>query len=305
MQSVQELVIRVVVDDNADGRGLLGEGGFSALLEAMLADGRRIKVLFDAGPSHVALSNNMKALKIDPTTIDCVVVSHGHWDHVGGLMEAVSSIYTGSRVPVVCHPQTFVPKYFKADDGSTTDISFTDFYSLEDLEEKAQILATTNPYQIIEGVTTTGEVPRRNDFEKLSGRLLRVTTTKDGKKVRDELDDDLSLVCHMTDGKVVILTGCCHAGIVNTTEHASKLTGTKNIIGIVGGFHLFDSSNLRLQRTADSLKNYSLLARPGGIVAPCHCSGLRGKVAMLGAFPETFVEATTGSTIALGAKFEP
>ncbi len=139
---------------------------------------------------------------------------------------------------------------------------------------------------------TTGYVPRKNAFEKLTGKIRRATTLKDGKTVPDELDDDLSLIFHLSDDTVVILAGCCHAGIVNTAHLTTKLIQSKKIIGIIGGLHLHDASEERLEKTVQELKKY-----PISKMAACHCTGLRGKFALYQAFYNQFMDIGVGSTI--------
>lgn len=222
------------------------------------------------------------------------MLSHGHWDHVGGLNEVIDII--GDKVPLICHPQALSPKYFQGQD-QIIDIGIQGIIeSIDSLNQKVNLIKVRTPHELINSVMTTGEIPRRNDYEHLSRKLKDVTTFKNGIKIPDPLEDDLSLIFHMADDSVVILCGCCHAGIVNTTSLVADLTSSKKITGIIGGFHLATASNSRLLSTVKALKQY-----PIEIIAPCHCSGLRGKTIFSKVFDKNFRDVTVASKLEFAA----
>ncbi|MHA1996245.1 MAG: MBL fold metallo-hydrolase [Candidatus Hodarchaeales archaeon] len=292
--SIQRLEIEILVDNIAGSfsGGTLGEHGFSALSKVQFSDSELI-ILFDTGPSPVAFLNNIKKLEVDLTTIDAIVLSHGHLDHIGGLKEAVA--LTKKRVPVICHPQTVSPKYL-TEKGKKKDVGFQKiFESIDDLKKQAHLITKSTSHKFTNTVMTTGEVPRRNDYEVLSGDLPDVTTVKNGKSIPDMLEDDLSMVFQFADDSIVILAGCCHAGIVNTVTKAEELTGSSNIVGIVGGLHIRDASHDRLTQTTQELMKYPIKG-----IAPCHCTGFRGKYALSSAFGKRFLDVSVSSKI----KFE-
>lgn len=167
--------------------------------------------------------------------------------------------------------------------------------SLDDLKKEANLISTTFPHKFNGSIMTTGEVPRKNDFEKLTGELKKVKTQKNGKEIPDKIEDDLSLIFHLANDSIVILAGCCHSGIINTVNFTTELTGSNNIVGIIGGLHLFDASNKRLSRTVRELKKF-----PIETIAPCHCSGLQGKFALSTAFGKKFHNAFVSTKL----KFE-
>lgn len=136
----------------------------------------------------------------------------------------------------------------------------------------------------------------KTDYEHLTGKLLDITTIKDGKSVPDTLEDDLSLVFHLKDDSVVILAGCCHTGIINTVMEAAALTGSANITGIVGGLHLMGAPEDRIKKTVEALKEY-----PITVMAPCHCTGFLGKAALYTAFPHEFVDVGVPTTVTFGS----
>ncbi len=289
-RAIDEIHIRIVVDGKVLVEKVIGEFGFTALIDVFYDDLSKTRLLFDTASSTPALMHNLGLSKIDSSSIDMIVLSHGHWDHVGGLMEVLS--WTGKRTPVLYHPQALAPKIITTDDGKERDIGIKNYFSAEELKNSTEVIETTEPYSIGEGIWTTGEVPRTNDFEKLTGNLVKVHTIKDGKKTPDELDDDLSLIFQLKDGSVVILAGCCHSGIVNTMSHASTITGSSSIVAVAGGLHLHDASKERLAKTIEHLKEFPLTT-----LAPCHCTGLRGQAALMYGFEDIFKEIGVGSTL--------
>lgn len=292
--NVLKLDIQILVDIASGPRDTLGEGGFSALVKVVLDDFSNLHILFDTGPSPVALRNNVKKLEVDLNTLDAIVLSHGHYDHVGWLNEALT--LANKRVPVVCHPQALIPKTL-TDKGKKYPIGIQEFFeSIDDLKRRTEVITTADPYKFSNSVMTTGEVPRENDVETLTGVLAKITTLKNGDLIPDKIEDDLSLVFHLVDDTVVVLAGCCHSGIVNTTNYVEKLTGSRKIIGVVGGLHLFGASQVRLTKTVHELNTY-----PIQIMAPCHCTGFKGSVALFNTFGDRYREVAVGSTIT----FEP
>jgi len=293
-RTIIQVEIRILADGNVQMGRVVGEAGFAALVKVVYDDSSEFQFLFDTAGGTPALEHNVEFLKDsekrDLSPIEMIILSHGHWDHVAGVMKVLT--LKGKSVPVLCHPDALLSKIFTSDDGVRHEIGIPKYFSASELESKTEVITTTESYKIADGIMTTGVVPRTNEYEKLTGRLRKITTMKDGVETIDHIEDDLSVSFHMKDDSVVILTGCCHSGIVNTVDHVVSLTGSSSVIGIVGGLHLHDASKTRLEKTVESLKKYPLTT-----LAPCHCTGLRGRAALMYAFDNSFKDIGAGSTL--------
>ncbi len=289
-RKIEELNIRILVDNKVNIGKLMGEAGFAALVDVYYNDQSSTRLLFDTGGATPALVHNLKQMEIDISTVDMIILSHGHWDHSGGLMEILAK--RGRKIPVLLHPKALEPKIFTDDKGKEHHIGIKDYFSPNELNEVAEVISVVKSYKIADKIWTTGEIPRTNDFEKLTGLLAKIHTIKDRKGTPDLIEDDLSLIFQMKDDSIVILAGCCHSGIVNTMNHAVHITGSSNIIAIIGGLHLHDASKERLEKTIEHLKEYRLKT-----LSPCHCTGLRGQAALMYAFEDVFKEVGVGSLL--------
>jgi 7,8-dihydropterin-6-yl-methyl-4-(beta-D-ribofuranosyl)aminobenzene 5'-phosphate synthase len=264
-------------------RGLLAEHGFSVYLDA---EGTRL--LFDTGQS-ISAAHNAKQLGIDLSAVP-VALSHGHYDHTGGLAGILEK--TGQR-KVFCHPDAFSAKYIDMH-GMIRPIGIPE--SREDLMRLgADFDISTQARQIGEGIWLTGEIPRITDYEKPENYLL----VMDPIKRVDALRDDQALVLETKSGLLIIL-GCAHAGLINTIEHAKKITGEEEIAGIVGGTHLGfpggDKSvgKIRLNKTIKALKRYDIR-----LLAVSHCTGQEAAATFFREYGDSFVFNNAGTFLEL------
>lgn len=260
--------ITVLVENTAGKMGLLAEHGLAFWIEL---DGKRI--LFDTGQGNV-LVHNARRLGIALAEADFIILSHGHYDHTGGLGDAPPR-------PLHAHPAAFEPKYRRNADGSSRPIGMpvSGF--------AGERVLVTEPTRLTERLWLTGPVPRRTDFEDPGGPFF----LDDACTRPDPLADDQAAFVETSLGTVAIL-GCAHAGIVNTLRWIRELTGHRPIHTVIGGTHLVNPSPERLDRTVDEL-------RPLGIqrLLPCHCTGFPAQVRLWNEFPDLCAICPTGTSL--------
>ena len=242
----------ILVDDRA-GFQTPSEHGLSYLIEY---DGKRI--LLDTGRSDMFL-NNAEILNVGMKNIDMVVLSHGHYDHSDGL-----SFLNGGTL--VCHPGCFTRRYRKTDHNY---IGLKN--SRDELSGKFNLITSSEPFSISENIYFLGEIPRLTDFESITTTFI----FEDGSP--DFVMDDSALALIMPEG-LFVATGCGHAGIVNTLEHAMKITGIRKLFGVIGGFHLKEN-DYQTKETVKYLKKSGIK-----YILPSHCTELPA----LAAFYESF-----------------
>ena len=262
--------------------GTFGEQGLSILIEA-----GSDSFLLDTGQTSSA-AHNAGALGLDLTNVDKVVLSHGHFDHTGGLR----SLLQGMRkeVEVVCHPDVWAPKYDVRKDGSARFVGIP-FQKVELESCGARFTMSREPARLADRVMTLGEIPMINDFETIDSHLA----VKDGNELRpDGLLDDQGVVIDTGDGLVVVL-GCAHRGIINTLEHARRVAGVEQINLVVGGSHLVGSGEERIWRTVGALKEFNV--RSLGL---CHCTSLPAAAIMAREFGDAFFFNTVGKRVEAG-----
>jgi len=283
-----EIAHRPQIAKNWYDRPLIAEHGFCAAL-TLHKDGAEYRVLLDSGLDPMAASHNMDVLGLDLSACECLISSHGHVDHAGGLLNIRKKMDQKKKIPLVLHEDAFRNRLVKFQDGRTIDLPAPD----RPLLEKAR-------YEIIEkhsrsiwagdSVLVTGEIPRTNDFEK---GFPNHYSELDGELEADPLvKDDQAVVMNVKDKGLVVITGCGHAGIINTLNYAKELTGEDRIFAIIGGMHL--SGGLFepiISRTIEELEKL----KPKFIV-PCHCSGLKATSEIARRMPDAFIQNSVGTS---------
>ncbi|MFH1403409.1 MAG: MBL fold metallo-hydrolase [Candidatus Altiarchaeota archaeon] len=228
-----------VLNDNRPGEGIPGEFGFSIVVQADK------KILMDAGQSDI-FQKNAGRLGVSLDDVDAIVLSHRHADHSYGLEHM-----NGGRL--VCHPDCFEPTIPK---GGGRVVS--PFMSLEEAGRKFELTTSREPVRLSDNIYFLGEIPRNNDFEaKVPGQVNR-------SGADDFIMDDSGLAI-TTEKGLVVISGCAHAGICNTIEHAKKVAGDDRIFAVIGGFHLVNDDDVT-SRTIGYLKSQNPVR-----IMPGHC----------------------------------
>lgn len=285
--TLNALTVTMLIEDYSGyDEGFLAQHGISFLLEAETAKGSK-KILFDAGQSADPILHNMKMLGKDPSAIDLVVLSHCHSDHTGGLVGMLEAIGR-KRVPVIAHPAIYRSNFVLKPAFKSFAMEPSNSAALIE-SAGGEILLVSEPFALAPGIVTTGEITDKIDFE--ANPTLAMLTLNDGKTVEDRMPDDLSLVFVLDEG-LVIVTGCSHAGVISIIETAVRMTGVERVAAVIGGFHLIDADDARIEATVKKLADYTI-----GKIYTGHCTGLKAEAGLQQAFGKKFKKTHTGITI--------
>ena len=264
----------------------IAEHGFSVAVTLEI-NGTKHRILFDSGLSPWAASYNVDALDFDLSYCEMVIVSHGHIDHTGGLLN-IRKKMNASSIPLIVHKDAFKSRLFKFQDENTINLpSLNKSFLVQagyDIMEK-----NSSSMWLNDSILVTGEIPRTNNFEK---GLPNHYTEEDGKMESDPVvKDDQAIVLNIKDKGLVIITGCAHAGIINTIDYAKELTGQDKIYAVMGGMHLSgESYNSIIPRTVDELEKH----KPRFII-PCHCSGFNATIEIARRMPTALIPNSVGT----------
>lgn len=321
LQPVDQIEITTLyenlVDSTAPGDGpverLRGESG-GAIVSDLLAEERRIPfvgghglsmqvritrgglsrtLLFDAGGSPEGLVHNLDCLEINPRDWNCIVLSHGHWDHTLGLI-GLQHRLGRLDFPLTLHPDAYLTRVTVQPNGETRRLTPLSRQGLRDAGVK--LIESESPSFVVEGMAlVTGQVARTNSFE--TGWPAH-HTERNGVLEPDPLVcDDQGLVINLRGKGLVVLSGCGHAGIVNTVTHAQAITGVSQVHGIIGGFHLGPTFfHDRIEPVVGAL-----VALEPALISPAHCAGHLAATKVFQARPDAFVQNMVGTRVTLTA----
>ncbi len=288
MESVKGLKITTLADNLTFHAGLLGQWGLSFLLEVTSADDTKHTLLFDTGAVKDGLLFNIDRLRANLSTLEAIVLSHGHRDHTAATVELVRR--SRRKVRVVAHPHAFEKRFLVAKDGKKRFSQVPKGERAKDIEQAgAKLVLTKEPFQIIPGVTTTGEIPRVTRFEKIPERRFIVVGRV---PQRDHILDDQALMVNVRRQGAWIITGCAHSGIINTLRRFESIAPCLSVHAIVGGFHLVSRRKEEIKPVVDALRSYK-----AKVISPCHCTGFRATKMIWEAFDREFVLNFSGRTI--------
>jgi 7,8-dihydropterin-6-yl-methyl-4-(beta-D-ribofuranosyl)aminobenzene 5'-phosphate synthase len=276
------------------------EHGFSAFCEISYVNNdvdTTNKFLFDTGVTEDGIIYNSDIFGVNFQDIETIILSHGHFDHTSGLISTLQRVK--KPIEIIVHPDAFLKRWLVFPNGSKAKLDSIDentvFQSGGIIRKSSQISffpGNKIDKEVNNRVLITGEIPRTTDFER--GFPLQY---KEGKNETDLIpdplvNDDQAIVMNVKDKGLVILTGCGHAGIINTINFAKKVTGMEKIYALIGGFHLTGEAYEGLiPLTVEELKR----ANPTYIV-PCHCSGWKAANEIIKSIPEKYLQNSVGST---------
>jgi 7,8-dihydropterin-6-yl-methyl-4-(beta-D-ribofuranosyl)aminobenzene 5'-phosphate synthase len=282
-KSLKEGLMRItIICENTVGRLIgLGEHGFSAFIETDQGN-----YLFDTGSGHSIVKNSLELNK-DLRTIRKIFLSHGHYDHTGGLPEVLK---LRGKVDVHAHPHIFLDRVHMIKENEKeikrfVGLPFKKSY-LETLG--ANFVLNKGFIEIEKGIFLTGEVPRKTSFEKPDSRLFAEV---DGKMNLDTFSDDQSLILDTEKGLILIL-GCAHSGMVNIIHHVLNKTGKEKFYAILGGTHLDFLTKEQSNESIEALKRFQVEK-----IGACHCTGMRAAFKLHQEFGERFFYGHVGSML--------
>jgi len=261
------------------------EHGFSMLIR-ILSGGKKTSVLFDTGISAGGVVENAERMGLDLSEVEYVVLSHGHYDHFGGLISTLKTI-DKANLPLILHEDMFKTRGKANPDGS---IRIYPQFPVREQLNSAHLIYTKQP-NIIDNsaILVTGEIPRETSFET---GFLQHRTLKDGIWQLDHLIlDDRAIVLSVKGKGLAIISGCAHAGIINTITYSQRITGVKNVYAVIGGFHLSGKDcEERIQPTINEL----IKINPK-LIIPSHCTGWKGISELANSLPDAFVYGSVGN----------
>lgn len=279
LREVDKLEVIVLVDNYTDAlmesttfasrpplrmpRTPLAEHGLACLIK-VFSGSEEHQILFDTGHSGNCISFNIDYMRLDARKIESIVISHGHVDHIEGLVEILNRV--AKHTPVVLHPRAFLERRLNI--KPTGQMLYTPFLKQNELQKKGINFIVSEKPSIIASdlVLVTGKVEREVEFEKgFPWAEARI----DGEWVVDPFDDDQALAVKVKGKGLVVIGGCSHAGIINTVKYCQKITASTKVHAVMGGFHLnnkiFESI---IHPTIEEMKKLN----PDYIV-PMHCTG--------------------------------
>jgi 7,8-dihydropterin-6-yl-methyl-4-(beta-D-ribofuranosyl)aminobenzene 5'-phosphate synthase len=265
MGSISGLRVTTIADNLVMSLGLCGQWGFSALLEFNDASGKSRRVLLDTGYDRGAFLHNVKELNLG-LAVDAVVLSHGHLDHTAATVDVVKA---SGCTKVFAHPGAFEEKVRIDLEGKRSVMGVPKGQGLIEIEAAGgAMFLSRDPVEIVPGLWTTGEVPRKT-FETVAPKTkTRWVTGEDDHD--DSIRDDLSIYADVEDFGCFVISGCAHSGPLNILNHIKQRGMFNNISGYVGGTHLAGRDQEYINATISGLQNFGLR-----LLAPSHCTGFK------------------------------
>jgi 7,8-dihydropterin-6-yl-methyl-4-(beta-D-ribofuranosyl)aminobenzene 5'-phosphate synthase len=272
------VTLTVLVDNVSHDLRLLAEHGFALWVEA-----HGTCLLFDTGQTGAVVDNALE-LGIDLRRTDVIALSHGHYDHTGGLARTLEAAPTAL---VYLHPEATRARYSTHPPRPARPVGMPEAAQRALDAQASRVRWVRAPTELCPGVGLTGPIPRARSFEDAGGLF----TLDAAQEKVDDLVDDQALWIDTEEG-VVVVTGCAHSGVVNTLDFVSQLRPDRTIVAVLGGFHLHSAGEDRLAATRGALARLE-----PRVVAPAHCTGERGAAMLRHSFPVAFRPVAVGTRL--------
>jgi len=257
--------------------------GLSCLI-TLRRGGETKTLLFDTGPEDRVFEQNVSRLGADLGPVEAIVLSHGHWDHGGAMLQALQMIRDrngGKRVPYYAHPDMFRKRALKMANGTMRPVE--DVPGIEALTDQgADVVNTTEAKSLFDGMAyVSGEIPRVTGFERGLPGQHRLTLDGKGWELDELTMDERFVAVNVTGKGLIVFTACSHAGVVNVLKHARASFPDVPLYGVAGGLHLSGTNERIIPETVAGLRDFGL-----SVIAPGHCTGWRAITALVREFGE-------------------
>jgi 7,8-dihydropterin-6-yl-methyl-4-(beta-D-ribofuranosyl)aminobenzene 5'-phosphate synthase len=266
---------------------LMAAHGLAFWLE-LNQNGRTTRILMDTANSPLPLFNNLEALGHDPGEVDALVVSHGHPDHYGGLLEFLKK--RGPGLPVYLHEDCFFPKLLITPRGRIGPWKL----ERQDLVARGvKLHENRGPALVLDQALLSGTVEATTPYETPLPGAKRLVGDREEN---DPFSDEQALVVKVRGRGLVVVGGCCHPGVINMVKYAQKLTGEKQVAAILGGFHLTVGGEHLIRETIQGLRELE-----PEIILAGHCTGFKALTQLALSFPDNFMVSCVGTKLMVGA----
>jgi 7,8-dihydropterin-6-yl-methyl-4-(beta-D-ribofuranosyl)aminobenzene 5'-phosphate synthase len=275
--------ITILCDNTVNGPlTVIGEHGYAAFIET-----ERGNYLFDTGQGFSILQN-AHCLKKDLSSIKGLFLSHGHYDHTGGLANVLT---LHNSLKVYAHPDIFSQKYslVEVDDNDTQKYIGMEFPKGHYEKRGAQFIFKSSLSEVAEGIYLTGEIPRTTEYEKGDSRLI---VKNNGNVAPDPLLDDQALIIRTKHDGLIILLGCTHSGLINTIQYVLDHFRGEKLSVLIGGTHLAFLNDDQVEKTITRLKQYNFKK-----IGVSHCTGLKAEMRLFQEFKDKFFVANVGTSL--------
>jgi 7,8-dihydropterin-6-yl-methyl-4-(beta-D-ribofuranosyl)aminobenzene 5'-phosphate synthase len=273
------------------GESIHAEHGLAYFIETVI-DGKTSTCVFDFGLDPNGVIHNAKLLKLDLGNADAFVLSHGHFDHWTGALEILKQKSTKASPRFYAGEEAFLHRYSRGPNrGEPMDIGQLTREAI--METGVQVTEVRWPTEVIPGCSCTGNIERVTDYEKVPPSLL---VERDGKIQQDDFRGEQALFIVIRGKGLVILSGCAHAGIVNTVKQAQRVAGISKVHAVIGGFHLINADQEIIQNTLADIR-----AIGPDFIIPAHCTGFEALVVFSQAMPDEFILNTAATQYTFSA----